>query len=200
VKVAAPVLRKWDEISEEEKVAFQRAADEAVMRRLTAKPWRHEGHLYKSIDAAERALEHLFKVNRTPHDRGETISSRPEQDPDKLRDAAKTLKRAAKELCRRADSIEKPYSGSNPIPELQSILGHHWVYPSGICLCWMSYPVLAKFLRLTVPSLEALTATALEQECRRLKLPKLRHPLVEEGQIYRAGKVVYLDGGGFSCR
>jgi hypothetical protein len=64
----------------------------------------------------------------------------------------------------------------------------------------MSYPVLAKFLRLTVPSLEALTATALEQECRRLKLPKLRHPLVEEGQIYRAGKVVYLDGGSFSCR
>ena len=121
------------------------------MMRFTAKPWRHEENLYESIDAAELALKHLFKLSRIPHDRGETISSRLERNPDKLRDAAGALKRAAKELCTRADTIETPYSGSNPIPELQSILGHHWVYASGICLCWMSYPALAKFLNLTVP-------------------------------------------------
>jgi hypothetical protein len=184
VVVAAAILNKWDKFPGEQKIALHDTADAAVIHRLTEKPWRQDRDFHKSIYLANDAITRLFN------------SSGLEKDPVKLRDAAKVLRRAAKELCRRADEIEKPLSGYKPIPELQSILGHYWSHPSGICLCWMSYPALAKFLRLTVPSLESLSATALEKECRRLELPKI-YPLVEQDQVFRVRNTVHIAGSSY---
>jgi hypothetical protein len=198
VIVVAEILNKWDKLFPgEQKIALHDTADAAIMNRLVEKPWRRECDLYESIDLAYDAIRRLFKTYRTPSDKREIIPSGLEKDPVKLRDAAKALKRAAKELCRRADTIETPFSGYNPIPELQSILGHHWSHPSGICLYWMSYPALAKFLSLTVPSLESLTAAALEKECQRLGLRKMSHPLVEQDQVYRVGNTVHIAGSSY---
>lgn len=191
VIVAAAILNKWGKFPGEQKIALHDTADAAVIHRLTEKPWRQDRDLYKSIDLASDAIRRLFKTYQTSSDK---ISPLLEEDPVKLRDAAKALKRAAKELCRRADAIEKPLSGYKPIPELQSILGHHWSHPSGICLCWMSYPALAKFLCLTVSSLESLNAAALEKECQRLGLPKMDHPLVEHDQVLHVGNTVHIVG------
>jgi hypothetical protein len=58
----------------------------------------------------------------------------------------------------------------------------------------MSYTALAKFLRLTVSSLESRTAAALEKECQRLGLPKMDHPLVEQAQVFRVGNTVHIAG------
>jgi hypothetical protein len=190
VIVASEILNKWDKFPDK-KIVFQDPADTAVMNRLVEKPWHRERDLYESIDLARDAIRRLFKTYRTQSDKR---ASGLEEDPVKLRDAAKVLKTAAKELCRRADAIEKPLSGYKPIPELQSILSHHWSCPDGICLCWMSYPALAKFLRLTVSSLESLTAAALEKQCWRLGLPKMKSPLVEEDQVYSVRNTVYIAG------
>ena len=204
--MAGSILRKWEEIPEEKKSAFYQAAHEALTHRIVKKAWRNECNLYESIGAARDALRGLLTIYRTPPDGGESISRRLEKDPGRLRDAAKALTRTAKELCRQADMLEGQTHAALmaraahlcSIPELQSILCKHWVHPTFVCLCWMSYPALAKFLRLTVPSLKSLTEQALEKECYRLRLPKLDHPFLERDQVYRARKTVYLDGSSFS--
>jgi hypothetical protein len=206
VQVAGSILRKWEEIPEEKKSVFYHAAHEALTHRMVKKAWRNECNLYESIGAAGDALRGLFTIYRMPPDGGESISCRLETDSGRLRDAAKALTRAAKELHRQAGMLEGHTHAAlmaraaHPcsIPELLSILCNHWVHPTCICLCWMSSPALAKFLRLTVASLKALTDQALEKERYRLGLPKLDHSLVELSQVYREGKTVYLDGSSFS--
>ena len=109
--MAAAILNKWDKFPAEQKIAFRDTADAAVIHRLTEKPWRQDRDLYKSIDLANDAMRRLVKTYQTSSDK---ISPLLEEDPVKLRDAAKVLRRAAKELCMRADIIEKPLSGYNP--------------------------------------------------------------------------------------
>jgi hypothetical protein len=189
VIVAAEILNKWGKFPGEQKIALHDTADAAVIHRLTEKPWRQDRDLYKSIDLASDAIRRLFKTYQTSSDK---ISPLLEEDPVKLRDAAKVLRRAAKELCRRADEIEKPSSGYNP-PELPLILWTSWSHPSGICLCWMSHPALAEFLRLTCPGI-VYSPAALEKECWRLGLPKMDHPLVQQDQVFRVGNTVHIAG------
>ena len=69
---------------------------------------------------------------------------------------ANTLARAAGSYRRRADFTEglPSVSRGNDFTELRRILVQHWVSPDGVCLFWMSYNALAKFLRpYSIPNL-----------------------------------------------
>ena len=187
VSVVASILRKWAEISTDEKLRFIDASYEEINKRLTTESetqaeeaWCRECALVQSLHKI--ALLSLF---------GSLAS---EKDPKKLQNAASMLERAARELRRRADSTERlpSLSRGNDLTELRRILVQHWVPPDGVCLCWMSYPALAEFLHLTCPNLPVPAAAALKKECQRLGLPKMVHPLVEEEQVLKSGKSVSL--------
>jgi hypothetical protein len=199
VSVVASILRKWAAIPLVEKLRLIDAAYEEDIKRHRAK--------------GEKALEEAFKQDNDLHDSVADVRhinlSVPvapdgsysnvehyvfERDPAKLRIAADKMQRAADELRRRADSIESRPALWRGNEELRLILVRHWVSPNGVCLCWMSYPALAKFLRLTCPRIDVHSVTALEKECQRLGLPKLPHPLVEESQIRSSDKGVHLAG------
>ena len=187
VSVVASILRKWDAIPLVQKLKFIDASYKGMINRLETES---ENQVEKSWRQKCALVESLHKVALlSPFG-----SLAFEKDPKKLRDAANTLARAAKELRRRADSTEglPSVSRGNDLTELRRILVQHWVPPDGVCLFWMSYSTLAKFLRLTCPSLPVSNTTALKKECQRLGLPKLDHPLVEEGQVLKSEKCVYL--------
>ena len=197
VSVVASILKKWDAISLATKHQFIDASYEGMIKRLRAesdneveKAWRKECVLSES-------LEDLRKINLSDHTLlpGDIDSYMLTRDPSKLRDAANTLEKAAKKLRERAESIE---SRPSPLPqgneELRVVLVKHWVRPDGVCLCWLSYPALKRFLLLTCPKIPVQSVEALRKECERLGLPKLNHPLVEERQIRDFGKGVSLAG------
>jgi hypothetical protein len=187
VRVAPSILKKWDAISPEKKRAFRHAAHDEMIKRLRTESEIQVERAFRQEHACLASLSNVDLLS--PFGRLAL-----EKDAKKLRDAATTLERAAKELRKRVGTIERPLSLSrgNDLTELRRVLVQHWVSPDGLCLCWMSYPALKKFLHLTCPQIPNQSAEALMKECQRLGLPKLDHPLVEERQIRPDGKGVSL--------
>ena len=194
VSVASSILKKWAEIPTDEKLRFIDASYKEIIKRqktesenLAEKAWLRECALLRS-------LKDVREINLSDHVRelGDIDSFTFTREPNKVRAAAATLETAAKELRKTADSIE---SRPSLLPKgnelLRAILVKHWA-PPGVCLCWMSYPALEKFLRLTCLNIPIQSAEALRKECQRLGLPKLDHPLVEEEQVRESGKCVCL--------
>ena len=147
--MAAAILNKWDKFPGEQKIAFHDTADAAVIHRLNRKAVAPRTRdLYKSIDLASDAIRRLFKTYQTSSDK---ISPLLEEDPVKLRDAAKVLRRTAKGTVQ--SERHKLRTPSNRYSRRPRNCNQYWgtigLTPSGICLCWMSYPALAKFLCLT---------------------------------------------------
>src|SRR5262249_31908166 len=65
-------------------------------------------------------------------------------------------------------------SPSKPTP-LTKLLLEHWIVKSGICFCWFSDNALTQFLKQTH---ESYTPDAIRKARERLRLYKLRHPIV----------------------
>jgi hypothetical protein len=200
VTVVASILRKWDAIPPVEKHKLIDASYEEIIKRHETKGEKAMEEAWRKECARSESLEDMRKIPLVLVDRDQLddnfVSFSFTKDPSKLRDAAEILERAAKHLRKRAESIESPMARGNEEgnEELRLILVRHWVSPNGVCLCWMSYPALANFFRLTCPGIGVHSVTALARECQRLGLPKLPHPVVEESQIHSSDKGVHLAG------
>jgi hypothetical protein len=197
--VVASIRRKWAAIPLVEKLKFIDAAYEEDIKRLRAKAEKALDEASKQDNDLDDSVADVRAINLfvpVPPDGSYSNVERYvfERDPAKLRIAADKMQRAADELRRRANSIERRPALWQGNEELRLILVRHWVNSEGVCLCWMSYPALAKFFRLTCPGIGVHSVTALARECQRLGLPKLPHPLVEVSQIHSSDKGVHLAG------
>ena len=198
VSVVASILKKWDAIPTEEKYRlYYHSLDGMITRLRTESENQVENAWRRELDL----LGSLLKIDLLSSIKG--LAS--EKDPKKLLDAARTLEKAAKQLRKRALAlVQTPsISRANDLNDLRRILLDNWVPRDnsvvdsfvplqGVCLCWMSYSALAKFLRLTCPNLPVPATAALKKECQRLGLSKMDHPFVEEEHICQEQRGVLL--------
>jgi hypothetical protein len=196
VIVAAAIFNKWDKFPVEKKLAFNDAAYERQISNLRTEAEKGVEELWQRERANSERLEAVRKISLFSPEKSASGNVIWTLDPGKLRNAAETHVRVAKALSALADFIERP-PDIRAFTELRRILVSNWVPPEGVCLCWMSYRALEKFLRLTCPGIDVHSVAALEKECRRLELPKMDYPLVKQDRVYRDGNTVHIAGSSY---